>query len=274
MAENPLGRDTDYPQRYAPELLFPVPRQDNRRALAIDESALAFRGTDLWRGYELSWLNPVGLPRVGILEMRLPCDSPNLVESKSFKLYLNSLNQERFADEETLLACIQKDLIAVTGGAPEFSLLDVEQLSVVNRPIDGSIGLDSLAPSIEHYEPRASLLGTGAGPVVEESLHSHLFRSNCPITAQPDWGSFYIRYRGPAIDREALLAYIVSYRQHEGFHEHCVEQMFMDIVGRCEPEWLVLGIQFLRRGGLEINPWRWSLGAPVDGVPGVRTARQ
>lgn len=275
MAENPLGKSTEYPRAYAPEVLFPVARKDNRNAIAIDESRLPFRGSDLWRAYELSWLNDAGLPRVGILEMQLPCDSAKLVESKSLKLYLNSLNQARFASETELLRCIRKDVAAVTGGNPTFRVRAAEDLPVVNRMADAGICLDDIEmPAINHYEPEPALLVSESGQIVEESLCSHLFKSNCPITSQPDWGSVFLQYRGAAIDHAGLLAYIVSYRQHEGFHEHCVERMFMDILQRCEPEWLVLGIQFMRRGGLEINPWRWTLNVDEPGFSGLRVARQ
>lgn len=257
MSDNPLGKQTEYPQQYAPEVLFAVPRADNRAQIGITGSELPFSGFDHWRAYELSWLSSSGKPVVAVADILVPCDSPNLIESKSMKLYFNSLNQKKFADMNAAATRIALDLGEVAGALVQVRLYPCDDALMHTADLSGGVLLDKLDVEVTHYQPSPDLLKTGSG-IVDEILYSHLFRSNCPITAQPDWGSIVVRYRGRCIDHPALLAYLISYRLHEGFHEHCVEQMFQDILRVCKPDSLTVSINFLRRGGLEINPLRSS----------------
>ncbi len=283
MDKIPLGQQTGYPQAYSPGILFPVPRIDARRASGVveqDAAGLPFLGTDYWRGYEVSWLDGAGKPQVSIAEFDISAESPNLIESKSFKLYLNSLNMTRFHTRDELLSLLEQDLSVVAGMPVRARLVSDAPLhdgaGVTGSDKPGHILLDELTVVVDRFELDASLLKRGNGGSGQETLVSHLFRSLCPVTAQPDWGSVFIRYAGVAMDHESVLRYLLSYRQHQGFHEDCVERIFCDLQRQCQPEWLVVGIQFLRRGGLEINPWRWSASAPVsDGDDsGMRTVRQ
>ncbi len=258
MSDNPLGQVTEYPQRYAPGVLHSLPRARARERSGIDTHSLPFGGFDLWRAYELSWLNSDGKPRVAIAELRFPCDSPWLIESKSLKLYCFSLNRERFANAETVRQRMQNDLGAAAGAEVDVQLFDLgagrAQTALFTN--EGATSLDDLPVTIDTWQPDASLLQSDSGRFVEEALCSDLFRSLCPVTGQPDWGSVLVRYRGPAIDHASLLRYLVSYREHAGFHEDCVEAFFNDLHHRCRPESLLVAIHFLRRGGLEINPYR------------------
>lgn len=259
----PLGQQTAYASSYDPGLLFPIARAETRASLGLNESALPFYGTDLWTGYEVSWLDECGKPIVAVAQFRLPCTSPNLIESKSFKLYLNSYNQSRFAGQEQVRAQMIQDLSAAAGANVSVQL---EPVADAQLPIAEAGGecIDALPVTIEHYHPAPELLSTGA-EWVEERLHSHLLKSNCPVTGQPDWATVEIHYRGPKIEREGLLKYVVSFREHQDFHEHCVERMFVDLQARCQPEFLTVFARYTRRGGLDINPWRSSAPGPVPG---------
>lgn len=251
-----LGQLTDYPQHYAPEVLFPIARAEGRSAVGLaGVELLPFQGLDLWTHYEVSWLNQQGKPIVAAAEIRVPATSPFLIESKSLKLYFNSLNFERFATAADFLQRVAADLSRVAGATVTVQLMTPEQhagLAVTDFP---GICLDDLPLSCSGFELNPETL-KAQGELVEEDLHSHLLRSNCPVTNQPDWGSVLIRYRGPAIDRLGLLAYLVSYRRHADFHEQCVERIFMDIQQRCRPETLTVYARYTRRGGLDINPFR------------------
>ncbi|QXO16690.1 NADPH-dependent 7-cyano-7-deazaguanine reductase QueF [Vibrio ostreae] len=251
-----LGKTTEYANQYDPSLLQPVPRSLNRDDLNLGDT-LPFQGCDIWTLYELSWLNDNGLPQVAIGEVAIPATSANLIESKSFKLYLNSFNQTRFADWHSVQQCLVKDLSACAG---ESVTVDVKPLSAYTaQPIVTMQGecIDEQDIAITRYDFDASLLnGASSDEIVEETLHSHLLKSNCLITNQPDWGSVEIAYRGPKIDREALLRYIVSFREHNEFHEQCVERIFTDITRYCKPESLTVQARYTRRGGLDINPFR------------------
>lgn len=273
MSDIPLGKATVYPTAYDPGLLFPVPRSDNRRELGITADNLPFAGFDHWRAYELSWLMPSGQPVVALADILVPCDSPNLVESKSMKLYFNSLNQHVFADTESAGRQMQQDLSAAAGAPVRVIVHGSAASAVHTRDIAGAVVLDDLRVTTAVYQPEPQLLRCVSGTDVEETLCSHLFRSNCPITAQPDWGSVVIRYHGEQIDHESLLSYLISYRLHEGFHEHCVEQIFKDLSVACQPRTLQVSINFLRRGGLEINPLR-SSDREVEAYPLGRLVRQ
>lgn len=263
MSEIPLGKQTDYPEQYSPALLYPVSRSINRTILGVSDE-LPFRGFDHWRAYELSWLDSRGMPTVKMADILVPCDSQHLIESKSMKLYLNSLNQHQFDSDEQVMNTIRDDLSQVAGSDVEIILTDclwspAAQIS----PPHFTVMLDSLLVDNLVYHPASTLLEVDLGSKVDEVFLSNLFRSRCPITAQPDWGSILIRYQGPAIDHQSLLKYIISFRQHSGFHENCVEQIFMDINSMCAPSVLDVSINFLRRGGLEINPFR-TLSAQTD----------
>lgn len=275
----PLGQATEYPEAYDASLLYSVPRALNRAALDIRESStLPFRGFDHWRAYELSWLLPGGMPVVATADVLVPCDSTYIVESKSMKLYFNSLNQHVFANVDEAQRCIETDLSAAAGGAVTVRLQvfgaagDADQ-QVLRAVPEQAVLLDHLSVQANRYLPDSKLLSLAAtasddGLPVTEVLASNLFRSNCPVTAQPDWGTIIVSYTGAAIDHESLLRYVISYRQHEGFHEHCVEQVYRDIMSRCKPDVLTVQINFLRRGGLEINPIRTSLPAlPLQPLP-------
>ncbi|MCD6009270.1 NADPH-dependent 7-cyano-7-deazaguanine reductase QueF [Halomonas sp. IOP_31] len=270
LADAPLGRESSYPEHYDPALLYPIARAANRAPLGIVGDRLPFVGEDEWHAYELSWLNARGKPLVAVARFRLPADTPRLIESKSWKLYLNSFNQSRFADANAVRETLTADLSAAAGGAVFVELLAVDDPLLMPRRLPGEC-LDDLDVAISAYSPAPGLLAAGQG-VIEESLYSHLLKSNCPVTGQPDWGSVLIRYRGPKIDREGLLKYLVAYRQHQDFHEHCVEHIFADLMTRVRPEKLLVLARYVRRGGLDISPWR---GTPGERPPEpLRLARQ
>ncbi|MDG1694003.1 MAG: NADPH-dependent 7-cyano-7-deazaguanine reductase QueF [Porticoccaceae bacterium] len=251
-----LGKDTRYSDSYNPSLLCPIPRVKARQT--SDESmTLPFIGVDVWTAYELSWLNLDGLPQIAIVEFMVPCDSDSIVESKSFKLYLNSFIQTQFVSMEAVQAQLAKDLSAATGAVVDVVLYEISEYQGV-QPISEPQGLciDRQPLVIDAYSPDSSLLALESDTEVNETLYSHLLKTNCPVTDQPDWASVYIFYKGPKIARAGLLKYIVSYRQHQDFHEQCVEQIFLDIMASCAPTELSVYARYMRRGGLDINPFR------------------
>ncbi|MGM0440594.1 MAG: NADPH-dependent 7-cyano-7-deazaguanine reductase QueF [Chlamydiota bacterium] len=248
----PLGEHSEYLDKYSPELLYPLSRAINRADFDYGES-LPFQGVDIWNAYELSWLNSRGKPEVAIAEFRIPCISTNLVESKSFKLYLNSFNQTVFTSLEEVKNVLQKDLSVATGATVEVSFLKPEELDK-SCDFEGEC-LDHQNVVIDKYKPYPAYLQVGEQYVAEQ-LYSHLLKTNCPKTGQPDWANVYIKYSGPKIDRQGLLKYIVSYRTYAGFHEHSVEKMFVDILHYCKCDKLTLYARYTRRGGLDINPYR------------------
>lgn len=254
---SPLGKTTEYVAEYAPELLFPIPREAKWRELGIDPQALPFHGVDLWNCYELSWLAAKGKPLVAIGEFAIPAHSPCIIESKSFKLYLNSLNQTRFVSREALVEVLERDLSAAAGAPVAVRVRSLDEVAEegVARPAGERI--DDLDVAIEHYgPPDAGLLACDRSRVVSEVLHSQLLKSNCPVTGQPDWGTLVIDYTGPQLDRAALLAYVVSLRMHGDFHEQCVERAYLDLKALLRPERLCVYARYVRRGGLDINPYR------------------
>ncbi|MDE8557247.1 NADPH-dependent 7-cyano-7-deazaguanine reductase QueF [Pantoea vagans] len=252
-----LGKPTAYHDRYDNSLLQAVPRSLNREPLGLFPDSLPFTGSDIWTLYELSWLNSKGLPQVAIGEVMLDAQSRNLIESKSFKLYLNSFNQTRFADWGEVRQTLERDLSACAEGNVRVALFRLNEIE--GQPIghfEGSC-IDEQDIAIEDYRFNADYLADATGSeIVDETLVSHLLKSNCLITNQPDWGSVMIRYKGPRIAREALLRYLVSFRQHNEFHEQCVERIFNDVMRFCHPEALTVYARYTRRGGLDINPWR------------------
>lgn len=267
-----LGKTSDYPSQYDPSQLQAVPRSLNRDDIDIQAASLPFQGCDDWTGYEVSWLNPKGKPCVAIGLFRVPCTSPNLVESKSFKLYLNSFNQSRFESLEQVVKQMEQDLSACAGESVEVQLLTPSQFKQFPLLELEGVCLDELDISVDDFEFRPDYLAGACGSnEVEETLCSHLLKSNCLITGQPDWGSVQIRYQGGQIDHEALLRYLISFRQHNEFHEQCVERIFTDILRFCRPTKLSVQARYTRRGGLDINPFRSNFEvAPVH----FRMARQ
>lgn len=258
-----LGKQVDYEFEYNPDLLQGVPRSLSRDTLNLAGSGLPFDGIDTWTGYELSWLNLKGKPNVAILECHVPITSKNLIESKSFKLYLNSFNQTKFASAEDVRQVLQADLSACAGEPVEVKLILPEQFSSLQfQEFNGTL-LDSLDVEIDQYSPNTQYLTVAKNETgVEETLVSHLLKSNCLITSQPDWASIQIRYEGKAIEHEGLLKYLISFRQHNEFHEQCVERIYNDIMQHCQPDKLTVCARYTRRGGLDINPFRSNYEAP------------
>lgn len=273
-----LGRPVAYADQYDPSLLFPIARAPKREEIGIAGTP-PFFGADLWTAYELSWLTPRGKPQVAIAHFMVPCETPNIVESKSLKLYLGSFSGTRFASADAVRDRLRADISeAVWRGAPAPStigvrlllpeLFDQEQV----HELDG-LSLDRLDIDCDRYTPAPELLTAAFDEQpVDEVLTSNLLKSNCLVTGQPDWGSIQIRYSGPQIDQGGLLRYLVSFRNHNEFHEQCVERIFMDITRRCRPAKLAVYARYTRRGGLDINPLRTShpMGPPAN----IRTARQ
>ncbi|HLO63520.1 MAG TPA: NADPH-dependent 7-cyano-7-deazaguanine reductase QueF [Azonexus sp.] len=253
---SPLGKATEYQSHYAPELLFPIPRQLKRSEIGIADAALPFVGEDWWNAYELSWLNHKGKPVVAVGSFRVPADSPNLIESKSFKLYLNSFNQTSFPTTEAVSETMARDLSGAAGRPVDVSLQPLSTGPTATVGVPQGILIDDLDIACDRYQPAPELLATTSGEVVEETLYSHLLKSNCLVTGQPDWAMVVIRYRGQPIDRAGLLRYIVSFRNHNEFHEQCVERIFTDLQARCQPQALAVHARYTRRGGLDINPFR------------------
>ena len=250
-----LGQQSAYISQYTPSLLQPVPRSLNRDDLGL-RGELPFQGCDVWTLYELSWLNAKGKPVVAIGEVFVPATSPNLIESKSFKLYLNSFNQTRCDSLEAVQALLVQDLSGCAGAPVSVTLFTLDQAPHQIAQLPGEC-IDSLDIEVDGYEFDETLLQGAAGTeIVEETLHSHLLKSNCLVTSQPDWGSVVIHYRGPRLDREKLLRYLISFRQHNEFHEQCIERIFTDLKHFCAPTQLTVYARYTRRGGLDINPFR------------------
>lgn len=253
---SPLGKETVYANQYDPSLLYPIERDINWQARGVDRSSLPFFGEDIWNSYEISWLNAKGKPIVALAQFHIPATSTHIVESKSFKLYLNSYNLSRFDSADEVAAQMAKDLSDAAGGQVRVTLTSPQD-AVQIESFDGRC-IDDLDITVAHYEPAPELLSS-QGENVTETLISHLLKSNCPVTGQPDWASVQISYSGPKIDEEGLLGYLISYREHGDFHEQCVETIFMDILERCQPEELTVYARYVRRGGLDINPYRSTL---------------
>ena len=262
-----LGREAAYPSEFDAGLLYPIARALGREPLGLVAGAPAFVGIDRWHAYELSWLDPRGKPQVATATLQVPANSPNLIESKSLKLYLNSCNATGFDSADSFRRQVEADLSAAAGAAVSLTF----GLPPFDAP--NAISIDALDIDIDsHGPPDPALLATHANDFAEEILHSALLKSNCPVTGQPDWADVFISYRGPRIHRAALLRYLVSFRDHAGFHEQCVERIFTDLTARCRPEWLSVEARYTRRGGLDINPWRATPGCTPP--PAGRSERQ
>lgn len=254
---SPLGKSSEYIAVYTPELLFPIPRAPKWAELGLSAQALPYQGVDIWTCYELSWLAPSGKPCVAIGEFAIPADSPNIIESKSFKLYLNSLNQTVFADRVELQATLERELSSAAGKSVAVRVRNLDEVAAEGVALLPGRCIDDLDVTISRYDhPQPELLRCDPERQVEECLYSHLLKSNCPVTGQPDWGSVVVDYRGPALDPASLLAYLVSFRQHADFHEQCVERIYLDLLRLLRPERLTVYARYVRRGGLDINPYR------------------
>jgi 7-cyano-7-deazaguanine reductase len=270
---SPLGQRTAYQCDYDPTLLFPIARQGKRDELQL-QGTLPFFGVDIWNAYEVSWLNLRGKPQIGILTVTVPADSPNIIESKSFKLYLNSFNQTRLANASALLELLRADLSDGFGAPVQLRLTPQDAFSTLAMGELEGLLLDRLDIEIDQYAPNPALLHADHTQApVEEKLVSHLLKSNCLVTGQPDWGSVQIHYIGAQIEQEGLLRYLIGFRQHNEFHEQCVERIFVDILRQCQPQKLAVYARYTRRGGLDINPWRsnFSTSQPPSNL---RNARQ
>lgn len=261
---SPLGKPTTYLERYDPGLLCPIARDEGRALIGLTPgAALPFHGEDIWNAYEVSWLDMSGKPEVATMRLRVPVDAPHLIESKSLKLYLSGFNMARHPSADAVAGIVARDLADAIGAAVAVALILPDELDglVLRDPPGGC--LDRMTPRLVGYTVDAGGLSTEA-ETVSETWFSRLFRSTCPVTGQPDWGTVFIDYTGPRIDPGSLLGYLVSYRQHAGFHENCVERIFMDLSRRCGPTSLTVAARFTRRGGLDINPVRSSGTVPLD----------
>lgn len=266
-----LGQSTPYCSQYDASLLFPIPRQEKRDELGFDQDSLPFQGLDIWTAFEVSWLNQKGKPNAVIAEFAFPADSPNLIESKSFKLYLNSFNGTRFENQQQVEELLIKDLSLACGDSVDVLIRGLEFDETLSGVLPGE-NLDALDIAVTDYQVNPGLLTTeGSAEKVSETLNSHLLKSNCLVTGQPDWGSVVIRYEGMQINHENLLKYLISFREHNEFHEQCVERIFTDIIKQCKPDNLTVYARYVRRGGLDINPYRSNF---EDEFDIARTIRQ
>jgi len=251
---SPLGKETTYAVHYDRDLLFPIPRQVKRDEIQVP-AVLPFKGVDIWNAYELSWLNSKGKPIVALGEFILPCHSPHIVESKSLKLYLNSFTHTQFASVNAVCEIIQCDLSEFAGAPVQVGIIPIHDFSQHEIKKFTGICLDQLDIECDTYLVQPKFLCT-EDPFVTEVVYSDLLKSNCLVTGQPDWGSVQIHYTGRKIQHAGLLKYLVSFRNHNEFHEQCVERIFMDIMRECHPEKLTVHACYTRRGGLDINPFR------------------
>jgi len=270
--QSPLGKASTYTEQYDASLLFPIARSNAREAIGIG-AQLPFFGTDIWNAYELSWLNQRGKPQIAVATFFVPADSPNIVESKSFKLYLGSFAQTAFESMEAVRDTIRRDVSASCGSTVSVYLTAPHDFGKLQMEEFEGTPLDRLDLDTDVYTPDASLLKAALDEApVEETVFSNLLKSNCPVTGQPDWGSVQIHYVGPQIDHAGLLRYIISYRNHTGFHEQCVEKIFIDVLKACRPVKLAVYARYTRRGGLDINPFRTNYNLPMP--DNMRLARQ
>jgi 7-cyano-7-deazaguanine reductase len=264
--QSELGQKSEYITKYSPDLLFPIPRKIKRDEINCP-TPLPFVGHDVWQAYELSWLGTKGKPEVAIARFEFSADSDCIIESKSFKLYLNSFNNSTFESPDHVLALLEKDLSKAACTRVRVKLYHLHDMQPHVLSHFPGISLDAQDITCTEYTPNPALLYCDGDDIIEESLFSDLLKSNCLVTEQPDWGSVRIRYRGRHISHPGLLRYIVSFRNHNEFHEQCVERIFMDITSQCQPEQLSVEARYTRRGGLDINPIRTS-------EPGILTPYQ
>jgi 7-cyano-7-deazaguanine reductase len=252
--QSELGRSSEYDPHYNPDRLFAISRDAKRREIGIDSNTLPFYGFDCWNHYEVSWLNEKGKPIVALAEIIYDCATAYLIESKSLKLYFNSFNNTSFKNSEEVRLVIAGDLSKRVGGEVGVNILSLKDSAMIQTAPQGEC-LDDLDVTCSVYCVEPAYLSV-ENKQVEEVLYSDLLKSNCLVTNQPDWGSVQIAYTGRKINREGLLKYIVSFRNHNEFHEQCIERIFVDIMQRCKPEKLTVYGRYTRRGGLDINPYR------------------
>lgn len=258
-----LGKKSKYDSEYSPSILFPIARKHKREQLGLKDHRLPFHGVDCWHHYEVSWLNAKGKPVTALAKIIYDCESPNIVESKSLKLYFNSLNNTCFENLQHVQQTIQRDLSFCIGSSVVIEMqCPTSEENAFKLSTPQGLCLDDFDISCSEYEVNTSFLYTHHD-LATETLYSNLFRSNCPVTNQPDWGTIQLEYQGSKIDQEGLLRYIVSYRNHMDFHEQCIERIFLDIMSHCQPEFLVVCGYFTRRGGLDINPCRATRNVPI-----------
>jgi len=271
LSEAPLGRSSSYITQYTADLLFPIPRRRKRDEIGVPE-ILPFHGFDTWNAYEVSWLNSKGKPIVAIVQFDIPCSSINIIESKSFKLYLNSFNNTKFDSVNDVKSILERDINKVVEGEVSVKIFKLDEL--FGKKIENFSGecLDEYDVVCDTYTINPAYLSSNSSEVIEEALVSNLLKSNCLVTGQPDWGSVQIKYKGSKIEKEGLLQYIVSFRDHNEFHEQCVERIFMDIMEHCKPETLTVEARYTRRGGLDINPIRSTKG--IFPATNIRMSRQ
>lgn len=269
--DSPLGKNSAYISQYDASLLFGIARSTKWRELGFTADSLPYVGADIWNCYELSWLLPSGKPVVAMAQISLPADSPNIIESKSFKLYLNSFNQSVYSSFAEVQALLTADLSKVAQAPVQVEIKTLEAVTAEGLHQPKGVCIDDLDINLSVYEhPKLEMLICGTEQV-EEQLYSHLLKSNCPVTGQPDWGSVLVHYRGPALDHASLLTYLVSFRQHQDFHEQCVERIFLDLKKCLNPEFLSVSARYVRRGGLDINPYRSTESTLIENL---RLARQ
>lgn len=271
MSQIELGKQAEYPEQYSPECLEPIPRRLSRSSIGL-LGELPFDGVDLWTAYEVSWLDGAGKPQVAMGYFEFCCRSEAIVESKSFKYYLNSFNQSTFESWQKVTEVMESDLAKASGGKVSVKLVSLNSPytpSQLGSPNGACV--DELSLNNAVYTPSQELLTVDSEQHVEEALYSHLLKSNCPVTGQPDWATLWVEYKGKRIEPESFLAYVVSYRQHQDFHENCVEKIYSDILQACKPESLSVYARYTRRGGLDINPYRTNTQNPA---PKWRIVRQ
>lgn len=269
---SPLGDHTQYVNQYDRSLLFPIERDQGWQQRGLARADLPFMTgscVDIWNGYEISWLNQQGKPLVRVAQFRFSGHAKYIIESKSFKLYLNSYNLSQFASQDQVAAQMQDDLSQACEGQVEVIFSHLDDVQTIET-LPGEC-IDECDIQVTEYSPNPQLLTVDSEDIVDESLYSHLLKSNCPVTGQPDWASISIEYKGSQINKSALLAYLISYREHGDFHEQCVETIFMDIWQQCQPQALTVYARYVRRGGLDINPYRSSLESSVENT---RLSRQ
>lgn len=255
--QSPLGKVNEYIDQYRPDLLFPIARRVKWEELGLTPDTLPYHGVDIWNGYELSWLTPSGKPAVRVAEFIIPSDSPAIIESKSFKLYLNSFNQTKFESDAVVRALLEKDLSTAAGKSVQVNLYTLDQVAQKGIFEPNGLCIDELDIVIKQYNhPTADLLKVSSSPT-EEKIYSHLLKSNCPVTGQPDWATITVSYKADRqLDHASFLAYLISFRQHADFHEQCIERIFIDLNKLLDAQALVVDGRYIRRGGLDINPCR------------------
>ena len=274
MMNVPLGKKVEYKDRYNSDLLVGIPRSIARDIIGL-KASLPFYGVDIWNCYEVSWLNKKGKPNARILQLIIPADSENIIESKSLKLYLTSFNGTKFDNDEEVKEIVQKDCSKVAKKDVEVTITELGELQASSVSLFDGKNIDDLDIEITDYEVNGDLLQVSDdSSIVEEILYSNLLKSNCLVTNQPDWASIQIKYRGRKIDHESLLHYIVSFRRHSDFHEQCVEHIFSDIMQKCAPEELTVYAKYTRRGGIDINPYRTSANLDIANINKTRDIRQ